>query len=250
MIEFSNIPPHYWKHLAGQKLEWVPGDSQEQWQKNMQDPNRRAVLEKYGWDRPGVINYKFNSHGFRCDEFTKELAMIALGCSFTGGVGLPEDHIWPTLVAKQLNLKLWNLGVPGSAVDTCFRFLHYYITQLNVSLVCLLRPDENRFELWQNHGRPITISPSMPPGHSAQKIWYQHAENSRQNFIKNTMAIQHLCQQNGAKLIILDLHNDLFNTPPRDPWPPARDLAHVGTMEHAECARRFIEIYHSMTNPV
>lgn len=239
MIDYNNIPRHPWFSYKNQHLNWVNEDSHEAWQKNMQDPERKKVLEKYGWDDPNVISYKFNSAGFRCDEFNENPALVTLGCSFTGGLALPYDHIWPTVAAKKLGLQLCNLGVPGIGMDTCFRLLNFYINKLNTKIVCLLRPSQDRFEVVRHDGKIVYVHP-MSTFSVNEQIWYQHENNLQQNFIKNTMAIQYLCHVNQAKLVILDLYDDLFNTPPRDPWPPARDLAHVGTVEHAECARRFI----------
>lgn len=238
MIDYSDIPRHPWLMYRDQELEWVSGDSYKEWCSNMQDPERRKVLEKYGWDRPGAITYKFNSAGFRCDQFSDEPGMIALGCSFTGGLALPYDHIWAHHVSKQLNLKLWNLGVPGVGMDTCFRLLHFYIDKLNVKIVCLLRPSQHRFELYGPE--KLQYITSYSPDTLAKKIWFQNEKNSQQNFLKNTMAIQYLCIINNVKLVMLDVETDLFNTPARDPWPPARDLKHVGSLEHSECARRFL----------
>jgi hypothetical protein len=236
----SDYPQHPWSRFGSQELEWIPGDSLEQWQHNMKDPERRKVLEKYGWDRPGGITYKLNQHGFRCNNFTDQPGIVTLGCSFTAGLALPVDHIWPTLVAQKLELELWNLGVPGVGMDTCFRLFDHYVTKLNVKMVCMLRPPQNRFEWTRGDGTVEYVTPNTENHSRAQQVWYQHQQNSEQNYLKNTMAIQYLCMANNVKLIILDLHNDLFNTPPRDPWPPARDLRHVGTVEHAECARRFL----------
>jgi hypothetical protein len=235
---------HPWTDFRSQELEWIPGDSLEQWHQNMKDPERRKVLEKYGWDLPGVITYKLNQHGFRCKEFTDDPGVITLGCSFTAGLALPVDHIWPSLVAKSLDLELWNLGVPGVGMDTCFRLFNHYITHLNAKIVCMLRPPQNRFEWVQENGEVEFVTPnsySLINKHKpAQLVWFQHQQNCQQNYLKNTMAIQYLCMINKVKLVFLDLRDDLFNTPPRDPWPPARDLCHVGTVEHAECARRFL----------
>ena len=47
--------------------------------------------------------------------------LIAFGCSYTWGVGLPGDGLfpsnvsWPALVAKELNLKLINKGEPAAS---------------------------------------------------------------------------------------------------------------------------------------
>lgn len=240
MTDYSTVPHHPWYRFRNQQLHWVPGDTLEQWQNNMADPARRKVLEKYGWNNPEAITYKFNSHGFRCAEFNNDPALVTIGCSFTGGLALPYDHIWPTLAADQLKLACVNLGVAGVGMDTCFRLLHFYIEKLNAKVVGLLCPEDTRFEWTTTNGEIEYVSPYTINHDYAHRMWYQHENNGKQNFIKNLMAIKYLCLANQIKLVVLHQDPDLFNTPAEDPWPPGRDLAHVGSVSHKECARRFV----------
>ena len=144
-----NSIQHRWLDYQNKQLYWCDMDDAQLWQANMNNSATRKLLEINGWDQPNTITYNFNSHGFRCTEFDQEPGIITLGCSFTGGVALPEDKIWPTLIAKQLNLKLWNLGVGGASMDSCFRLLNHYISKLNTQMVLFLTPPPNRFELFR-----------------------------------------------------------------------------------------------------
>jgi hypothetical protein len=219
-------------------------DNFDLWDTHMKNSNTCRVLELNGWDRPDVITYQFNSHGFRCDEFSDAPGVIALGCSFTGGVALPEDKIWPSLVAKQLNLKLWNLGVGAASMDSCFRLLNHYITKLTVRMVLFLTPSPDRFEMFMPDG---TIEYTVPTGahfNSYQKTWYQAEQNSLQNFSKNSLAIRHLCQINQVKLIEKNHYTDLLKVPGLDELVRStdrgRDLEHPGALSHKLCADLFL----------
>jgi hypothetical protein len=229
---------HYYSQHKNKTLSWIDSDSEEVFLKNIQDPERLSQLKKYGWDQPDAITYKFNSEGFRCNEFDQSLGIITIGCSFTAGVGLPLDSIWPTMVGNELGLSVWNLGIGGASMDTCFRLLCNYIDRLNSQYVLLLTPPEQRFELHT----PNTVHCFHPQQiiHPIQRWWYECNSNGQLNFFKNTLALQQLCQQHGKRLIIKNHGTALFGIPPRDKWPPARDMLHVGVEEHVRCAEIFL----------
>jgi hypothetical protein len=210
----------------------------------MQNSSTRKILKLNGWDSPDVITYKFNSHGFRCDEFSDAPGILALGCSFTGGVALPEDKIWPSLVADQLNLKLWNLGVGGASMDSCFRLLNHYITKLNVCMVLFLTPGPDRFEMFMPNGNSIWILPGDTNVDNYQKTWYQNEQNSVQNFSRNLLAIRHLCYINDVKLVEKNHYTDLLKVSGLDEsvrsTDRGRDLEHPGVLSHRLCADLFL----------
>jgi hypothetical protein len=230
---------HSYTLHRNKQLLWIDSDSKEEFDANMQDPERRMQLEKYGWDRPEIITYQFNGHGFRCQEFDQSLGVIALGCSFTAGVGLPVDSVWPAIVGAKLNLPVWNLGIGGASMDTCFRLLYHYIHQLNAEYVLLLTPPDQRFEL-HTPDKVLCFHPQTIY-HNIQKWWYQCSSNGQLNYIKNVMAIAELCRQHNRRLIVQTPDNALFGLPHRDRWPPARDMLHVGTQEQKKCANLFLQ---------
>jgi hypothetical protein len=229
---------HHYQQYKNKTLLWLETDSEESFNVHMKNSERRDQLKKYGWDRTGCITYSFNSHGYRCEEFDNSPGFIALGCSFTVGIGLPVDHTWPSIVGKELGLAAWNLGIGNGSMDTCFRFLYHYIEKLNVNYVLLLTPPVQRFELHTVD----TLHCFNPQNiiHPMQRWWYECTSNGELNFYKNILSISQLCQQYNKKLIIKNYETDLFGLPARDRWPPARDMMHVGSAEHAVCAERFL----------
>lgn len=230
---------HYYSQHKNKILRWIDSDSEEVYLNNIKDPERLAQLKKYGWDQPDAITYQFNRDGFRCNEFDNSPGIITIGCSFTAGVGLPLDTTWPTIVGNTLGLSVWNLGIGGASMDTCFRLLNHYIDKLNSQYVLLLTPPVQRFELHDTD----TVHCFHPQQiiHPIQRWWYNCDSNGQLNFYKNTLALEQLCQQHGKRLIIKDHETALFGIPPRDKWPPARDMLHVGTLEQSRCAAIFLE---------
>jgi hypothetical protein len=84
------------------------------------------------------VEYKINSDGFRTEHFedsTDKDIILATGCSFTFGLGLPEKYTWPKLLEAELNkdadlFKLYNLGFPGHGyfiiIKNIFSFIKKY----------------------------------------------------------------------------------------------------------------------------
>jgi hypothetical protein len=235
---------HKNKVFANQSLEWLDLDSKSLWYQNMQDPERRQQLTKYGFAHSDSIVYKLNSHGFRSEEFDDRAGFIALGCSFTCGIGLPIDQVWPSIVAQRTGLIPWNLGIGAAGLDTCFRMLYNYIDQLKPKFVMLLMPDPNRFEI-HNLGMPSMVMHNSTHPNSAieslKKFYFSDEQNSAVNLAKNMLAINQICQSRHIKLMAKPLYPTLLGTRvSSDKWPAARDLQHVGYLEQQRCAEIFL----------
>lgn len=62
------------------------------------------------------IEYKLNSHGYRCDEISNQ-EILTLGCSQTEGHGMPVDLTWPYLISKKMNKDYINLAKGGEGMQ-------------------------------------------------------------------------------------------------------------------------------------
>jgi hypothetical protein len=219
----------------------------------MQDPEHQKYFAEQGWDKPGAISYKMNSEGFRCDEFEGGPYLLALGCSFTLGTGLPVEDTWPSIVGAALGLKVVNLGWGGNGADTCFRMGEYWIPTLQPSLVIMLTPPSHRFELLLDfdsvkHLQPLPVDVFMPGSPSGLfkndnyiKHWFLNNENARLNKVKNELAVKQLCLENNVPCMIYDAH-EAFGRP-REVLGYARDHMHAGTVGHKWLAGRMIDEY-------
>jgi hypothetical protein len=165
MRHFKNPPWNPGVHNAGTTADFMPTDTKESFEKLCQVPEYREYFRQQGWLEPGAITYKINSHGFRSDEIDDRDCMIALGCSFTIGIGLPVESTWPQIVGKALGLVPYTMAWGGTSADTCFRLAEYWIPQLKPKAVFMLTPPPSRFELIRASGVP-PIENYMPQSES------------------------------------------------------------------------------------
>jgi hypothetical protein len=235
--------------FAGQTLDWLPTDTEHYFKQAMQDPEHRAYFEALGWHLPGAITYKINRHGFRCDEIVDgEPCVIALGCSYTAGIGLPIEVIWPTLVGQSLNMRVVNLSWGGLSADSCFRLAEYWIPKLRPKLVTMLTPPVARLELCLDEQavkgfRNVPVDVYIPGGDDIKdswflKNWFSNEENHRINSVKNKLAIRQLCRDLGIPCTIQDAATCMTGS--RQELGYARDLLHAGIPAHKKIAETII----------
>lgn len=240
---FNNAPWHFGVKYAGQTVEWLPTDTEENYQKLMQDPLHQEHFRRHGWDLPGAITYSINSNGFRSEEFdTKVPSIVTLGCSYSIGIGLPIESIWPSLVGQALDLTVYNLSWGGASADTCFMLGNYWIPRLKPQLVVMCAPPKHRFDL-------ITEDPCLPfhtymPGAETVKDksvqeWLVNDRNADLNNAKNKLAIQGLCANLGIPCLTYDAHEYFARS--REEVGYARDYMHAGPEGHTMFAERVLD---------
>jgi hypothetical protein len=87
------------------------------------------------------VLYVVNSDGYRSKELKKVADLMTLGCSFTFGVGLPEDKVWPTLLADKLEMSLVNIAAPGdSAMGQVRKAFSYFRKYGNPKIIVCMFP--------------------------------------------------------------------------------------------------------------
>lgn len=212
----SSLSPYI--KFANQTLKWLPMDTEELYLSNLK--SNRELLEKYNWVGT-TIDYKFNSNGFRCSEFTDIPSIVFLGCSHTLGIGIPVENTWPYQVSQSLSLKCYNLAIGGSANDTSFRIAYNWVERIKPKLVVLCESHTDRVEILTDN-EPVVIMPAWVPPWA--KSFYQHwvdNDNSKLNQLKNSLAIESLC----TKLNIKFIKDNIYNLKTVD---LARDLQHDG----------------------
>ena len=247
-MQYQNPPWHHNVNFAGTLSEFMPTDTSESFEKLQQVTEYYEYFKQKGWLEPGAISYRFNSYGFRCDEFDETDCMIALGCSFTMGIGLPVESTWPYLVGKQLGLVPYTLACGGISADTCFRFAEYWIPVLRPKAVFMLTPPPARIELIKAAG-DIPIENYLPQ-HETQissdidsylKHWFTAEENSRLNQAKNKLAIQAICYDLKIPCHIYDVFNYMAKS--REEIEYARDRMHAGPKGHELLAVDMVRDY-------
>lgn len=132
----KNFPGHESK-IYGKELKWFPADILKNY-----DINNNEYSAK-------DISYKFNSHGFRCDEFIKTdgIRIVFLGCSVTEGIAVRQEEIWATKflqkIEKKYNFKIpyWNLSLGGCGIDSILRAYYHYCDILKPHLLIAYFPE-------------------------------------------------------------------------------------------------------------
>lgn len=231
---------------AGQTLDWMPTDTKERFEDLMNYPPHREYFQAKGWDQPGAITYKINKYGFRCKEFELgSKSIVALGCSYTQGIGLPVETLWPELIGKELGLDVYNLAWGGTSSDTCFMLAKYWLSVLRPSLVVMAAPPKNRFDIIRAAGDPElhTVMPNSWGNEfdnsSILKHWLTNERNQDLNNAKNKLAVQALCYNLGIPCLTYDAHEYFARS--REEVEYARDHMHAGPRGHKLFAERILD---------
>lgn len=249
-MELKDPPWHFGLKLANQTLDWLPPDSEENHHMLMQDPKHVEYFKEHGWIEPGAISYKINQHGFRSDEFVEGTkSLVALGCSYTIGIGLPHKDLWPTLVANEVGLVPYNLAWGGIAADTCYRIAEYWIPKLKPKLVVMLAPPVSRIELLTINSN-IQAEVFLPMSESGMfsnqdiylKNWFANEENATINNRKNCLAIEQICSNLGIQCLTYNAHD--FMARNRAEVGYARDYMHPGLKGHRIAFEKIIKDYY------
>jgi hypothetical protein len=234
------IPTHFYQQFASTTRLWDSTDSEENFKANCAIEENYKKLKDLGWLEPNTITYKYNSQGFRDDEFDQQPAGIALGCSHTMGTGIRIEHAWPSQLQNLLGQKIWNLGSGGAALDTCYRLLEYWIENLNVKFVVCAVPNISRYEVFNS--KWLNILPSMPLNikgfdflEEYQKNYLLYDQNSELNQRKNLQVMQYICDKKGVPFYY-DLMKGFVDS------ALARDLLHCGIDTQEKLANKFFNI--------
>ncbi len=133
----------------------------------------------------GTILYKMNEHGYRSNSFKNksEFNVLTLGCSWTMGVGVRNEAIWPQLISEQIENKiqkkvtLFNYGTYG--VSTSFTAKNFYkivTSELKPDLVLIMWPGFSRRDYLKDNGIFKKIG-GFRLAHERDVIWKNEEED-------------------------------------------------------------------------
>jgi len=175
------------------------------------------------------ITYNYNSYGYRTHEFNTG-GVLCLGCSFTEGIGVANEYIWPTLLQQQFT-DVYNLGVGGSSGDSVARLLTNVVTILKPTAVFILWPQMFRYDIY-NKGAVSTILPNSKTGFVPDMLTDINFYNIRQ---RNQTIINLLKDLYKFKLV-------QYNVEDCEKIDTGRDN-HPGPYWHKQMAKIFMEKY-------
>lgn len=243
-IELTKYHP-YIVH-AGKELKWMPSDTEELYEKNLQE--NYNLLKKFNWI-DSDITYKFNKEGFRSNEFSVSDSIIFLGGSDPFGIGMPVDKIYPHIVSEKLGLAYVNLGLPNASNDTAFRLAYIWIKskKLKPKVVVLQTPPENRFELLIHDRGSDSIESrfintmDQLVDRTKEPLWLSTDQNGLCNQEKNIMAIRHICDSLDIKFLTFNT-DDIYGADGQLKVDLSRDLMHPGIITHQNFADKIINL--------
>lgn len=114
---------------------------------------------------PYTINYKFNSRGFRDEEWPVENLDNCIWCvgdSFTLGLGSPFHHTWPHLLGKKTSIRTINISIDGASNNWISRISKKIAHEINPKFMVIMWSYTHRRELQDD---------SL--GHSARRQHYE-----------------------------------------------------------------------------
>lgn len=221
------------------EFTWLSTDTQKQYDKNFKDKNKKIHLKNNGW-LDNTFKYRINSQGFRGADFTEQPGIVFLGCSYTVGIGVPEENTFAAIVAKELKLQCLNLGRSAGSNDTCFRIGSYWIPKLKPKAVVLISPEISRFEIISNNN---TVE--LTPIKKIYKEWFFQELNQELSLQKNILALRYISESVGAKFCLGNhietfvSDDDLLNHSMLHDY--GRDLAHPGLGQHQIAAKNILK---------
>ena len=188
------------------------------------------------------ITYKLNSNRFRYREFSDFTGDVnlALGCSFTFGTGLLNEHTWPYILEKQLEQPVFNLGLPGLGIMSQVRIFLHFLQKHKIKKVFLYSPSEQvRYE-WQDYDdyHDTEMYAVWYPGSLDEKderLNYVLSNEANSSFIRLMClsTLDKVCKVNNIELYVISNYHP-FSFKPIEVSSSnlhralARDLKHLG----------------------
>lgn len=195
LIPRSGIPRTY--HPAGQEVTWAFDVERDRFDKAGGHP-------LYG---EGDVTYRFNSRGYRCADFdtVADIRILAIGCSYVFGLGVPQAATFPELFAEKLRASVapktvvvWNLGLCGASNDYINRMLYFAVPWLEPHITLINFTHFSRREYITVQDRYINYLPQYTPSDDVFVDVFRHFDaltsppDDQLNFFRNYKAVESL----------------------------------------------------------
>jgi hypothetical protein len=257
LLPLSTIPPAE-NHISTDG-KWCYGDSESAYRKNGGHPVYRE----------GDIDYRLNSLRYRCAEFDTQadIRMISIGCSYTFGVGLPQDALYHELFAERLRTELkasvvnWNLGSGAVSNNYIARLLHLSVPILRPHVILIFFTHIARREYVTLDNRVLKYHPNLGDVHPIFADIARHFQalsskyNDQLDFYRDYKSIQALLS---GQLWFYSLYRETEFEDISGHFDPsrraecfqrldlARDHSHLGPLTHQDICNRYWEKFASL----
>lgn len=100
----------------------LPTRKNQIWSESGMDSRQLCLDQKHFDSYPYAIEYRYNSRGFRDDEWPSSMEELkkciwCFGDSFTVGVGSPLSHTWVNILQNKSVLRCINISMDGASND-------------------------------------------------------------------------------------------------------------------------------------
>lgn len=142
------------------------------------------------------LEYKLNSHGYRCPEWhpmpNGKKNVVILGCSHTFGQGNPEDQHWAHFVSQHntKRLRYFNLGQPGASGDKIVRVLYGSEKIIDPRIIIVCWPSWSRRERLGRHAENITSAD--------ERLKAEDEHTDKNSFLKNVFLVEKYAEKNNC----------------------------------------------------
>lgn len=186
------------------------------------------TITKYDCDESGLVEYKFNDFGYRASinyrDLLKKPKIVCIGCSFTEGVGLNENEIWPFLLAEKIGLPFFNLGITNGSHGYIGWQIKNVLEKIQSNNIFVLNPPPGRiFELRDDSFDNIQSWNYEKPGKSYGRLYKL-----------NEFMLEAVCK----KYNIVYLNSTDYG----DNWEKAKDGQHYGIEYHKMITNEFLKL--------
>lgn len=257
----ATTQPDDWLPRNGLPATYFPKSAQHEWF-DMDTLETYKANARHSVYREHDIQYTFNSLGYRSPEFDQlaDIRVIAIGCSYVMGVGLPQRALFHHRFGERLqahfgrSVVVWNLGSAGASNDYIARMLHLAVEFLDPHFLLINFTHASRREYASVQNRLFPYNPGWAPGDlvsrhiKKQFLGLSSPHDDRLNLFRNYCAIKSLLSSRhwlfstsdpealGGIMDHVDVDRYVGSLGGID---KARDGAHPGPQSHAELSDRY-----------
>ena len=231
---------------------WCGTDSQALWEKNLATIPDDPAIKHY---RTKDIVYSRNKLGHRSAEVEEvvrgaEPYMLIVGDSFSEGVGLANDEIYPQLVGSELGMAVYNLALGGTGTDTFMHNLFMWKNRVRRDPAVLVIQWTQIFRTYfSEHLEPqFIINGTIPFLDSDRGQKFIDAGLDLRVFATRAIVLDRVINELFPKSTVINLHISFWHDKDADygvknsvvwngPADYARDLQHWGPKSHAVAAQ-------------
>ena len=158
----------------------------------------RELPESVGINKPPQIDYKTNSHGYRCPEWEPmpdgKKNVVVLGCSHTFGQGNADNEHWVHFLSQHNTerLRYWNLGQPGCSADKIVRILYGCEKLIDPRIVIVCWPFWSRREKLHHYPQSLMSYD--------KELKNESDDTDKHNFLKNVFFVEKYAEKNECKV--------------------------------------------------